>query len=225
VAAAVRSDRHHALGAETAATGAFVLGVPLAATGGARLLGVALAVLAVASAVVAVWRSDRRWLQWVAAASSSAASWSILADAGVETVEAYTVAPALLLVGLAAARLRARPDLSSWPLLGSGLGLLTVPTVVQLTDDPGDLPRLAVAVTLGAALVVAGRMWALQSPLVVGVTVCGVAALTQHAIVTQAVPRWVLLAAAGVVLLWLSISYEAQRLRLAVAHRRLIAMR
>ena len=225
VAAAVRRDRHHALGTETAAAVAFVLGVPLAATGGARWLGVAFAVLAVASAVVAVWRADRRWLQWVAAVSSSAASWSIFADAGVETVEVYTAPPALLLVGLAAARLRARPDVSSWPLLGSGLGLLTVPTVVQLTDDPGDLPRLAVAVTLGAALVVAGRVWALQSPLVVGVTVCGVAALTQHAVVTQALPRWVLLAAAGVLLLWLSISYEAQRRRLTVARRRLVAMR
>ena len=224
-AAAVRTDRDHALGVEAAAAAAFAFGVPLAGTGGALWLGVAFAVLACASAAVAVRRSDRRWMQWLAAASSSAASWAILADAGVATVEAYTAPPALLLVCLAVARLHAWPDVSSWPVLGSGLGLLTVPTVAQLIDDPDDLTRLVVAVALGAVLVVAGRTWALQSPLVVGVTVCGVAALTQHAVVTEVVPRWMLLAAGGALLLWLSVSYEAQRRRLVLARRRLVAMR
>lgn len=225
VAAAVRSYRHHAAGVEVAATVAFAIGVSLAGVGDGVWLGTALAVLATAAAAVAVWRPDRRWMQWVAAASASASSWAILADAGVETVEAYTAPPALLLVGLATLRLRGRPDVSSWPILGPGLSLMTLPTVLQLTDDPVDLARLAAAVVLGAVLVVAGRTWALQSPLVVGVTVSAVAALSQHAVVTEVLPRWVLLAAGGAVLLWLSISYEAQRRRLAAARRSLVAMR
>ena len=225
VAAAVRNRRHHAIGVEVAAAVAFAIGVALTGARGGVWLGTAFAVLATAAAAVAVWRPDRRWMQWVAAASASASSWSILADAGVETVEAYTAPPALVLVGLAVLRLRARPDVSSWPILGSGVSLLTLPTVLQLTGDPGDLARLAVAVVLGAVLVVAGRTWALQSPLVIGVTVCAVAALTQHAVVTEVLPRWLLLAAGGAVLLWLSISYEAQSRRLAVARRRLVAMR
>jgi hypothetical protein len=164
-------------------------------------------------------------MQWVAAGSASASSWSILADAGVEIVEAYTAPQALLLVGIAALRLAGRPDVSSWPILGSGLSLLTLPTVLQLAEEPADLARLVVAVVLGAVLVGAGRTWMLQSPLVIGVAVCAAAALTQHAVVTDTLPRWLLLASGGAVLLWLSISYEAQRRRLAVARRRLVAMR
>jgi hypothetical protein len=225
VAAAVRAHREQAAGIEVTAAIAFAPGLWLNAQHGALWLGIALATLAVASAAIAVWRPDRRWMQWVAAASASASSWSILADRGVEVAEAYTVPPAVLIVGLAALRLRSRPTESSWPILGSGLALLTVPTVKQLVDDPGDLTRLAVALTLGAALAVVGLLRALQSPVVIGVATCAIAALTQHGVVTEILPRWVLLAFGGGLLLWLSVNYEVQRQRVAGARRRLEAMR
>lgn len=225
VAAAVRVHRDHAAGIEATAAVAVVPGLVLSARHGPLWLGVALAILAVGSAAVAVWRSDRRWLQWVSSASASASSWSILADRGVDVIEAYTAPPALLLIGLAVLRLRSRPRDSSWPILGPGLTLLTAPTVVQVVGDPGDLTRLAAALLLGSALTVAGRARGLQSPLVIGVVTCVVAALTQHHVVTGILPRWVLLAIGGGLLLWLSISYEEQRRRLVGARRRLDAMR
>jgi hypothetical protein len=49
--------------------------------------------------------------------------------------------------------------------------------------------------------------------------------VSQHAVVTDVLPRWLMLAAGGAVLLWLSISYEAQRRRRAAARRHLVAMR
>lgn len=224
VAAAVRRFDDHAAAVEVVAGVAFGLGAGLALEHDPLWLAAALAVLAVSSAAVAVWRPDRRWLRWVATGAASASSWAVMADRGVGVVEAYTAPPALAIVALAALGLRARTA-SSWPVLASGLTLLTLPTVVQLTDDPADLVRLALAVALGAALVAAGRAWALQSPLVIGVAVCVAAALTQHAVVTDLLPRWLLLAVGGGLLLWLSISYEQQRQRVDSARRHLVAMR
>lgn len=169
--------------------------------------------------------ADRRWLRWLATAAASASSWTVLADPYVELVEAYTAPPALLIIALAAAELRARPDGSSWPVLGSGLSLLTAPTFVQLVDDPGDLVRLAAVVALGSALVLAGRGWGLQSPLAIGVGALVTAALTQHGVVTDLPARWLLLATGGCLLLWLPISYERQLQRMATARRRLLALR
>jgi hypothetical protein len=82
-----------------------------------------------------------------------------------------------------------------------------------------------VTVALGSALVVAGRVLARQSPLVIGAGVLALAALSQYAVITDGLPRWVLLAAAGTLLLWMSIGYERQRARVSAATRRLVAMR
>jgi hypothetical protein len=225
VAATVRSRLVQAAAVEVTATAAMIVGLGLAWAADALLLGIALAAVATASAAVAVWRGDRRWMRWVSSAAATGSSWSILSDAGVTTVEAYTVPPALLIAVLAATGLVRDPRRSSWPLLGSALTLLTLPTLLQLFDDPSDLRRLAGAVASGAVLAVVGRRWSLQSPVVIGVGVAGAAALTQHGVVIDVLPRWLLLALAGALLLWLSISYERQVERLTAARRHLVAMR
>jgi hypothetical protein len=225
VAAAVRSRVVHAAAVEATTTVAMVIGLGLAAAADGLTLGVAFATVATASAAVAVWRPDRRWMRWVSSAAASGSSWSVLSDAGVTTVEAYTAPPALLIAGLAVAGLVRDPGRSSWPLLGSALSLLTVPTLLQLVGEPSDLWRLAGAIAGGAVLAAIGRRWSLQSPLVIGVGTAGVAALTQYGVVIDVLPRWLLLALGGALLLWLSISYERQVERLTVARRHLIAMR
>jgi hypothetical protein len=183
------------------------------------------AVEAVAAAGIAVWRADRRALRWGATVLAAAASSTLLADAGVDVVEAHTMPPALVILGLSASALRAGRVASSWPGLGTGAGLLVLPTVLQLADDPTDLARLAGTLVLGVLLAAGGRVWTLQAPLMIGVAALVVAALTQHEVVTGVVPRWALLASGGALLLWLSISYERQLLRLSAARRHLAAMR
>lgn len=226
VAATVRARPAIAVPIELAGSAAFAVGIVTAATARTAVwLAVALAVLAVVAAGVATWRPDRRMLRRVAAAAATASSWTVLADLGVEVVEAFTVPPAVLLLVVAAIALRSEPASSSWPVMGAGAGLLTTPTLAQVVADPGDLPRLAATVVIGSLLAVVGRRWRLQAPLATGVTAVVVAALTQHDVVSDVLPRWLLLAAGGVLLLWLSVSYERQRLRLAAARRHLAAMR
>lgn len=183
------------------------------------------AVEAITAAGAAVWRPDRRPLRWVATLLASASSSTVLADVGVDLVEAHTMPPALVVLGLSVGARRAGRVTSSWPGLGTGAALLVLPTLVQLADEPTDLPRLVVVLLLGVLLAAAGRTWALQAPLVIGVAALVLAALTQHEVVTDVVPRWVLLAVVGSLLLWLSISYERQRVRLSAARRHLAAMR
>jgi hypothetical protein len=81
------------------------------------------------------------------------------------------------------------------------------------------------AIALGSALAVAGHVRALQAPLVSDVAALAVVALTQHDVVTDVVPRWLLLAAGGTLLLWLSMSYERQLRRVAALRRGLAALR
>jgi hypothetical protein len=225
VAATVRSRVEQAAAVEATASVAMVTGLVLAWAADARTLGIALAAVATVSAAVATWRPDRRWMRWLSSGAASGSSWSMLSAAGVSTVEAYTAPPALLISGLAAAGLVRDPGRSSWLLLGSALSLLTLPTLLQLLDDPSDLPRLAAAVTIGAALAAVGRRWSLQSPLMIGVGTAAAAALTQYGAVLDVLPRWLLLALGGALLLWLSISYERQVERVTAARRQVVAMR
>ena len=133
--------------------------------------------------------------------------------------------PALLILVIGAVGLRARPEQSSWSALGGGLGLLVVPPVVQVLDAPDDLVRLVAVVVVGCALASVGRYARLQAPLVWGVGALALVALTQHDEVTGVLPRWLLLAGGGALLLWLSISYERQLRRLTAVREGLAAMR
>lgn len=225
VAARLRARPMRGLAVEAMSAAAFACAITTALPAPAAWAAVVFGVLAVTAAGVAVSRDDRRWLRWVATAAASASSWTVLADLDVGVVEAYTAPPALVIIALAARGLWARTTSSSWPVLGTGLALLTMPTVWQLLHDPADLPRLAVTIALGSMLAVVGRLWRLQSPLVTGVGVLTLGALSQYGAISELVPRWVLLAAAGALLLWLSGSYERQRARASTATRRLLAMR
>jgi hypothetical protein len=225
-ATVVRERADLAVTAEVAAMVVFGVGLVSAAlTGSPVWLTAALLVLAVVASVITLWRDDRRWARWVAVAAASAASWTVLNTLGVAVAEAYTAPPALLVIALGGVALRVRTDASSWRALGAGLGLLVTPTVVQVVDDPGDLSRLVAVIVGGSVLVVLGRIHRLQAPLVYGVGALTVVALAQHDVVTGLLPRWLLLAAGGALLLWLSISYERQLLRLAAVRRDLTDMR
>jgi hypothetical protein len=226
LAGRIGDRRYLSMPVESTAAAGFAAGVGSAALDGtAGWLAVGFAVLAVAAAGSATLRSDRPWMRWVATMAASASSWTVLADRGVDVVEAYTAPPALLILAMGAIALRRRPVVSSWRALGPGLGLLLTPTVVTVLDDPDDLGRLLAVIALGSILAVAGRVWRLQAPLVCGVAALTAVALTQHDIVTDVVPRWALLAAGGSLLLWLSMSYERQLQRVAAVRAGLADMR
>ena len=94
--------------------------------------------------------------------------------------ELATVPPALGLVFLGARALRRDPAVRSWPALGPGLALLTIPSLLydftapSVVDDFGAtaLWRVVGLGIVAIALVVVGALRRLQAPLVLGSACC-----------------------------------------------------
>jgi hypothetical protein len=198
---------------EVAGATAGLLAVGLALTD-PPLLALVLALGAVITAGTAI-RPDRRPVGYAAAALFVLATWVRLAAWEVETPEAYTLpvtVPALLVGAL---RRRRDPRTSSWTAYGPGLAATLVPSLVAAWGDAHWTRPLLLGV---AALLVTllGARHHLQAPLVLGGSVLALDALHELAPylvqVTDALPRWVPPALAGLLLLALGATYE-QRIR------------
>lgn len=198
---------------EAAGATAGVLAIALAATD-LPLLATVLALCGVITAGTAI-RTDRRPVGYAAAALFLAATWVRLAGWEVDTPEAYTLPVTIpaLLVGVL--RHRRDPQTSSWTAYAPGLAATLVPSLFAAWGDPHWTRPLLLGV---AALLVtlAGARHHLQAPLLLGGSVLLLDALHELAPylvqVTDALPRWVPPALAGLLLLALGATYE-HRLR------------
>ncbi|MET7694711.1 hypothetical protein ABZT06_43510 [Streptomyces sp. NPDC005483] len=198
---------------EAAGAAAGLLAVALAATD-PPLLATVLALCGVIAAGTAI-RTDRRPVGYAAAALFLAATWVRLAAWDIDTPEAYTLpvtVPALLVGAL---RHRRDPRTSSWTTYAPGLAATLVPSLFAAWVDPHwTRPLLLGAAALLVTL--AGARHHLQAPLLVGGAVLLLDALHELAPylvqVTDALPRWVPPALAGLLLLALGATYE-RRLR------------
>ena len=134
-----------------------------------------------------------------------------LAEADVTAPEAYTVPPALLLLGVGWLQRRRQPDQSSWRAYGPGLSLALVPSLLRAVTDSGELRPLLLGLAALAVLAL-GVSRRLQAPLVVGGVVLAVDAVVQLApylvAVYDAVPRWVTIGAVGLLLVGAGATYE-----------------
>lgn len=194
---------------------AAVLTVALAAApADLPMLALVLALCGVITAGTAV-RPERRPVAYASAALFVLATWVRLTAWDVGTPEAYTLpvtVPALLVGAL---RRRRDPQTSSWTAYGPGLAATLVPSLLAAWGDaqwtrPLLLGLAALAVTL------LGARHHLQAPLLLGGAVLALDALHELAPyiaqVTDALPRWVPPALAGLLLLAIGATYE-QRLR------------
>ncbi|MXM63748.1 hypothetical protein GR925_09870 [Streptomyces sp. HUCO-GS316] len=198
---------------EATGAGAGLLAVGLAIAD-PPLLALVLALCGVIAAGTAV-RPGRRPVGYAAAVLFLAATWVRLAAWDVATPEAYTLpvtVPALLVGAL---RRHRDPDASSWTSYGPGLAATLVPSLLAAWGDAHWTRPLL----LGAAallITLQGARHRLQAPLLLGGSVLTLDALHELAPylvqVTDALPRWVPPALAGLLLLALGATYE-QRLR------------
>ncbi|KOG38866.1 SCO7613 C-terminal domain-containing membrane protein [Streptomyces decoyicus] len=183
-------------------------------------LSVALAVSGVAGLAIAL-RPDRRRAALAGTALLIASSWVRLALAGVTFPEAYTlpVTAAALVIGHR--RRTSTPETGSWPAYGAGLSATMLPSLGTAFND-GNWVRPLLLGTAALLATVVGVRTRLQAPLVVGsgvLVLVGVHELAPTVVqVLGLVPRWVPLAAAGLLLLLLGATYEkrideARRLR------------
>ncbi|QOV39575.1 hypothetical protein IM697_14985 [Streptomyces ferrugineus] len=213
--AARLGDTRATVPVEVAGAVAALLAVVLAAaTADLPMLALVLALCGVITAGTAI-RPDRRPVGHASAALFVLATWVRLAAWDVATPEAYTLpvtVPALLVGAL---RRRRDPQISSWTAYGPGLAATLVPSLLAAWGDvhwtrPLLLGLAALAVTL------LGARHHLQAPLLLGGAVLALDALHELAPyiaqVTDALPRWVPPALAGLLLLALGATYE-QRLR------------
>jgi hypothetical protein len=158
---------------------------------------------------VAGWRHAR----WVSAAALSAGVAVLLADADVEVVEAYTLAPALTLGAAGVWSLREDRGLRTVVALTPALAVGLVPSLVVVAGEPEALARTLVLVVVAGALAAVGTRLRWLAPTVAGAATAVLVALTQLSMVVEVLPRWVTFATGGVLLVYLAASYERQRTR------------
>jgi hypothetical protein len=179
-------------------------------TDSAQWTWIALLVAGCCAAVVAM-RSDRHLVGWFAGLLLTASTWVRLAMAHAEVPEAYTTGPAvaLLVVGWVARR-RGRA-LPSWEAYGAGLTVGLMPSLAATLGDAGLLRPLLLG---GAALTVVllGVRSKLAAPLAIGAAVLAVDAVVQLGPYAAALPRWITIGGAGLLLLVLGVTFE-RRLR------------
>ncbi|MFD8591420.1 collagen-like protein [Streptomyces sp. NPDC059637] len=198
---------------ECAAGAVAALAVVLAA-GDATALATVLALAGVVAGGVAL-REDRRRAAWAATALLMAASWVRLAAWDVEAPEAYTLPVTVPALVVGALRRRGDATASSWTSYGPGLSVTLLPSLAAAWGDAHWLRPLLLGVA-ALAVTLAGARHRLQAPLLLGGAVLALDVLHELAPyvvqVVDALPRWVVPALVGLLLLALGSRYE-QRLR------------
>jgi hypothetical protein len=175
-----------------------------------------------ALALAVALRPDRRVLAGIGALLLAASSWVRLADAGVTAPEPYTVPLGVVALALGHLRRRAEPSTSSTAAYLPGLSLCLVPSLLAaLSGD--ELARPVLLLLVAAVVTVSGVAGRLRAPLLLGGGVLAVDALHLLAPYAAALPRWVPLAALGLGLVVLGVTYEQRRRDLVRLRDRLSA--
>ncbi|MEI7054797.1 hypothetical protein WBG06_03185 [Nocardioides sp. CCNWLW239] len=168
----------------------------------------------------AIAHHERRWLGWVGASLATVALWIRLADTSVSTWEYYTLPPAIALVVFGVVKLRLNSDVASLPVLGPGVFLALVPSVPAALQDPISMRTVVLGIAC-LAFIIGGAWLRWAAPLVGGALVASVLALAQMPSAAM-LQQWWALGAAGLLLLFLGITWEARLhdLRRATAYVR-----
>jgi hypothetical protein len=199
----------------TAASAAVTLGLALASglLPARTVLLVALAALLVASAVTAT-AARAAGIRGLGTIVSVLAGWGVaLVVPPGAVLEAYTLPASGL--ALAAALLARRGPSPSWVSFGPALSTaLTPSTVLILTEDGQHLRRLLLGIGALAILLVGARA-RLRAPVLAGGAALAVLAVHELALVWDLVPRWIPLAAGGVLLVVIATTLERRRRDLA----------
>ncbi|HEV7708873.1 MAG TPA: hypothetical protein VGP16_11815 [Asanoa sp.] len=172
----------------------------------ATIWGAVLGIRAVLKGEQARWR-----LAFAAAASELLAWWLLLAAQDVALREAYTLPAAALALVAGYVALHRNARLGSWLALGPGLAAALLPSLTSILVEGGQPWR---RLLLGAAAVVivlvgSHRRW--RAPVVAGGLTLVVLIIHELA-VWDLLPRWAYMAAGGLALIAVAITYE-RRLR------------
>jgi hypothetical protein len=217
VAAAHLHHEHARLAAALVAALATLI-VPLLGSS-VRVTGVLLLVGAAGWLALAV--AGSRPAAWVAAVVASVGSTTLLADAGIEVVEAYTVVPVLTLGAVGLWWLARDGSVRTLAALSPGLVAGLLPSLMVLSAAPQVLGRTLGLTAAAGGLAFLGVTLRWLAPTLAGAATAMWVAATQLLMVVEVVPRWVTFAVVGILLVWLAATYEAQQARAGALRRRL----
>jgi acyl dehydratase len=152
---------------------------------------------------------DHRDLGWLGGFLLAAATWVRLYDVGVRAPEAYTLPTAVALVLVGLHRLHRDADADTSTSLLPGLSLATLPTLLWALADP--LSTRAVVIGLAAlALLLGGAALRWTAPVLVGWVCGGLLVLRELAPYAAQTPQWILIGAAGTLLVATGITWESR---------------
>jgi hypothetical protein len=189
----------------------------------ARTSAMAMTIVGSAICLVSVANRDRARLGWLGAAVLGLAT-AVRVTLDVQAPELYTLPAATLLVAAGAWRLRTDREASSVDVLGSGLTLALLPSLILALDEPASL-RGALIGAAGILALAVGVHQRLAAPFVLGAATTGLLAVRHLEPYADAVPRWISLGTVGLALLLVGVTWEARRRNLETAGRYLAALR
>ncbi len=183
---------------------------PVAAS---SMRAVGLLLLVTATGWLALAVAGRRWARWVAATVGSVGSAVLVADAGIDVIEAYTVVPAVALGAAGVWWLVEDRRVGTVAALSPALTVGLVPSLVVLSAEPRALWRALGLAAAAGVLALAGVRGRWRAPTIAGAAAAAWVALTQLTIAVDVAPRWVTFAVVGALLVWLAATYERQQAR------------
>lgn len=157
--------------------------------------------------VLGMFVHDRDRLRFVGSAALGVAWVLRLLASNVDTIEAYTAPFAIVLLSAGFLAMRGNPQLRTAIALTPGLTLALLPSIPQALDDPTGLRALLLGL---AGLIALGlgiwRSW--QMPFVYGSVVVTLLVVWNVGPLANGLPRWILIAAAGIILVGSGITWE-----------------
>jgi hypothetical protein len=188
-----------------------------------RTSAMALTIVGSAICVLAVINRDRQAASWLGAAVLGVAT-VLRVALEVRAPELYTLPAAAVLIAFGMWRLRNDDKAHSFAVLGSGLTLGLLPSLLLALEEPVSL-RGALIGAAGVVVLMTGVQLRLAAPFVLGAATTGLLALRHLEPYAEAVPRWISLGGVGLVLLLVGVTWEARRHDLETAGRYLTALR
>ncbi|MGZ5402429.1 MAG: SCO7613 C-terminal domain-containing membrane protein, partial [Aeromicrobium sp.] len=165
------------------------------------------AVVGVPLVVLGLFVGDRNWLRYAGSAVLGVAWVLVLRANDVETIEAYTSPFAVVLLGAGLWAMRRDPQLSTMIALTPGLTVALVPSIPQALADPTG-PRALLLGLAGLLALVVGIWQKWQMPFVYGSLLVTLLVVWNVGPLANGLPRWILIAAAGVILIGSGITWE-----------------
>ena len=192
-------------------------------------LAAAFTVVGTVIALLAVLRRDRVHLGWLGTVVLTMGTLVRLDNPATLGAEVYTLPAAALLLGAGVTRLLREPETGTWTVLGSGLTLALVPSLLIALPEPNSLRAFLVGTGAAIALVVGmERRW--QAPFLAGAAVLTVLALRfllplAQQILANPLGAWMLFGSLGAACLAAGILWEQSLRNLRVASRYVVALR